>query len=90
MEPGYQRDMVRQWANSPCRDGDVGVRVSPRQRPYTHVCLDCGALGVAGGYHDHGGGAAGDTIALKDLPNAIRAFQEFETEVYELREELGR
>jgi hypothetical protein len=30
MEPGYQRDMVRQWANSPCRDGDVGLRVPRR------------------------------------------------------------
>lgn len=56
----------------------------------THVCVDCGALGYAGGYHDHGGGNAGETIALKDLPGAIRALQAFESEVYELREALER
>lgn len=45
-------------------------------RPFTHVCLDCGALGFAGGYHDHGGGEAGDTAALVDLPGStIRALR---------------
>jgi hypothetical protein len=45
-------------------------------RAPTHVCVDCGALGHAGGYHDHGHGNAGDTIALAQLPDAIRALQE--------------
>lgn len=57
-------------------------------REFTHVCMDCGALGVAGGYHDHGGGNAGDTIALKDLPSAIRDFQRCEVECDALGEEI--
>lgn len=54
---------------------------------YTHVCLDCGALGVAGGYHDHGGGNAGETIALSALPSVICSFQRIEQEKFEAEEE---
>lgn len=35
----------------------------------THICLDCGALGF-GGYHDHGGGEAGDTCSIEELRTA--------------------
>lgn len=57
---------------------------------FTHVCIDCGALGVAGGYHDHGGDSAGDTIPLSSLPTVIRSFQAIEDERDELRVEIGR
>jgi hypothetical protein len=33
----------------------------------THICLDCGAVGHAGGYHDHGGGNAGDTASIAEV-----------------------
>jgi hypothetical protein len=55
---------------------------------FTHVCLACGALGVAGGYHDHGNGNAGDTIPLSSLPKLIRAFQAIENERDELLVEV--
>jgi hypothetical protein len=38
----------------------------------THICLDCGAVGYAGGYHDHGDGNAGDTAAIKDVLAQLR------------------
>jgi hypothetical protein len=46
----------------------------------THVCLDCGALGCAGGYHDHGDGNAGETIALTALPHMMGALHDVEME----------
>lgn len=54
----------------------------------THVCLDCGALGYVGGYHDHGNGNAGDTVALRDLPSMLEAFQRDENIRYELEDEV--
>lgn len=57
---------------------------------FTHVCLDCGALGTAGGYHDHGYENAGDTIPLSALPAVLRSFQSIETERDELRAEAER
>jgi hypothetical protein len=36
-------------------------------RKPTHLCLDCGAVGYAGGYHDHGDGNAGDTASIDDV-----------------------
>lgn len=55
---------------------------------FTHVCLDCGALGTAGGYHDHGYENAGDTIPLSALPAVLRSFQAIENERDELRAEV--
>jgi hypothetical protein len=57
---------------------------------FTHVCIDCGALGVAGGYHDHGDGNAGDTMPLASLPVVLRSFQKIENERDELRAEVER
>jgi hypothetical protein len=56
----------------------------------THVCLDCGALGTAGGYHDHGNQTAGDTIPLSALPAVLRSFQAIEDERDEFRAENER
>lgn len=39
---------------------------APAQKP-THICLSCGAVGHAGGYHDHGNGDAGDTCTIAEL-----------------------
>jgi hypothetical protein len=52
--------------------------------------MDCGALGYAGGYHDHGNGNAGDTMPLSILPTAIRSFQRIENERDELQAEVDR
>lgn len=87
------------------RRGLAGMRLLPRDRlamsaptthrtaepkQFTHVCMDCGALGYAGSYHDHGNGNAGDTIALADLPELVRDMQRFESETYELQAEVKR
>jgi hypothetical protein len=56
----------------------------------THVCVDCGELGYAGGYHDHGDGNAGETIALSALPLVIQSFQRIENERDDLRVEVER
>lgn len=61
-----------------------------RSAAFTHVCMDCGALGVAGGYHDHGGGNVGETVALAKLPELVDAFQRLESECDEHRAEAAR
>lgn len=43
-----------------------------REAQPTHLCLDCGAVGYAGGYHDHGGGEAGDTASIRDVLAQLR------------------
>lgn len=63
------------------------------ERKPTHVCLDCGALGYAGGYHHHWEDSAGDTVALADLPEWWRRHQGLiasEGEAEELGQEIER
>lgn len=56
---------------------------------FTHVCVDCGALGQTGAYHDHGNNEAGDTIPLTALPGVIRSFQLVEGHRDQLLDELS-
>lgn len=66
------------------------VHATQSERVPTHVCMDCGELGHAGGYHDHGNGDAGDTFPLSRLPAAIERFRGIEDERDELLEVADR
>ena len=56
----------------------------------THLCLDCGAVGHAGGYHDHGGGEAGDTCSIEQVLTALRSAGEVADERDEALAERDR
>jgi hypothetical protein len=62
----------RAWAPADAYDrlreeaGRLREEIERLRRP-THICMDCGAVGWAGGYHDHGNGNAGDTARIDQI-----------------------
>lgn len=68
-----------------CREiARAALTAALAQKP-THLCLDCGAVGWAGGYHDHGSGNAGDTAPIADVLRAVGEAGEVADERDELR-----
>jgi hypothetical protein len=61
-----------------------------RLRRPTHICLDCGAVGYAGGYHDHGGGNAGDTASIAAVLEQLLEVERLRTALLEIHEIAAR
>jgi hypothetical protein len=61
-----------------------------REGKPTHICLDCGAVGYAGGYHDHGDGEAGDTASIAAVLKQLEKAGDVLDEVDSLRAENER